>query len=143
MLEMAPEEVPQQLWEEPAADISGFEWETAPAATESDSWMTSATSFERATEFENETAPFAEVSGESQPVGSVQDSAPDVYGVYEQSPAATSSQSMSPEMLDELVRRVVAQMSEQVVREVAWEVVPDLAERLIKQRLEEEKTRTT
>jgi hypothetical protein len=41
------------------------------------------------------------------------------------------------------VRRVVAQMSEQVVREVAWEVVPDLAERLIKQRLEEEKTRTT
>jgi CheY-like chemotaxis protein len=141
MLEMAPEEVPQQLWEEPAADISGFEWEAASAATGSDSWMTSATSFETATEFENETAPFAEVSGESQPVGSVQDSAPDVYGVYEQSPAATSSQSMSPEMLDELVRRVVAQMSEQVVREIAWEVVPDLAERLIRQRLQEEQTR--
>jgi hypothetical protein len=37
----------------------------------------------------------------------------------------------------------VAQMSERVVREIAWEVVPDLAERLIKQRLEEEKTRPT
>jgi hypothetical protein len=40
-----------------------------------------------------------------------------------------------------VVRRVVAQISEQVVREIAWEVVPDLAERLIKQRLEEEKSR--
>jgi hypothetical protein len=48
----------------------------------------------------------------------------------------------SPAMLDEVVRRVVAHMSEQVVREIAWEVVPDLAERLIKQRLEEENPRT-
>jgi hypothetical protein len=43
--------------------------------------------------------------------------------------------------MDELVRRVVAQMSEQVVREIAWEVVPDLAERLIRQRLREEESR--
>jgi hypothetical protein len=40
-----------------------------------------------------------------------------------------------------LVRRVVAHMSERVVREIAWEVVPDLAERLIRQHLEEEQTR--
>lgn len=56
--------------------------------------------------------------------------------------AASSSSALSPEMLDEVVRRVVAHISEQVVREIAWEVVPDLAERLIKQRLEEEKSRT-
>ena len=55
-------------------------------------------------------------------------------------PAASAS-SLSPEMMDELVRRVVAHMSNEVVREVAWEVVPDLAERLIKQRLEEEQPR--
>ena len=61
----------------------------------------------------------------------------------EPSGAASPAASLSPEMLDEVVRRVVAQMSEQVVREIAWEVVPDLAERLIRQRLEEEKTRTT
>jgi CheY-like chemotaxis protein len=61
----------------------------------------------------------------------------------EVSQAASAASSLSPEMMDELVRRVVAQMSEKVVREVAWEVVPDLAERLIKQRLEEEKTRPT
>ncbi|HEV2799065.1 MAG TPA: response regulator [Pyrinomonadaceae bacterium] len=53
---------------------------------------------------------------------------------------ATAAAALSPEMLDEVVRRVVAQMSEQVVREIAWEVVPELAERLIKQRLEEERT---
>ncbi len=56
------------------------------------------------------------------------------------SPAASAS--LSPDMLDEVVRRVVAHLSEQVVREIAWEVVPDLAERLIKQRLEEDKSRT-
>ncbi|HZH89436.1 MAG TPA: response regulator [Pyrinomonadaceae bacterium] len=55
--------------------------------------------------------------------------------------ASASAASLSPEVLDELVRRVVAQMSEQVVREIAWEVVPDLAERLIRQRLEEERAR--
>ncbi|MDQ1559443.1 MAG: hypothetical protein QOD32_2503 [Pyrinomonadaceae bacterium] len=55
--------------------------------------------------------------------------------------ASSPASSLSPEMLDEVVRRVVAHMSEQVVREIAWEVVPDLAERLIKQRLEEEQKR--
>ena len=59
-----------------------------------------------------------------------------------QAASATTASSLSPEMLDEVVRRVVAHMSEQVVREIAWEVVPDLAERLIKQRLEEERSRT-
>jgi len=39
-----------------------------------------------------------------------------------------------------IARRVVELMSDKVVREIAWEVVPDLAERLIKQRLEEEHT---
>jgi CheY-like chemotaxis protein len=61
----------------------------------------------------------------------------------ESNQTSASASALSPEMLDEVVRRVVAHMSEQVVREIAWEVVPDLAERLIKQRLEEEKTRTT
>ena len=34
---------------------------------------------------------------------------------------------------DEIVRRVVAQISESVVREIAWEVVPDCVERVIKE----------
>lgn len=39
---------------------------------------------------------------------------------------------ISPALIDEIVRRVVAQMSDSVVREIAWEVVPDCVERVIK-----------
>jgi CheY-like chemotaxis protein len=38
-------------------------------------------------------------------------------------------------VIDDIVKRVVAEMSERVVREIAWEVVPDLAELLIKKHL--------
>ncbi len=41
--------------------------------------------------------------------------------------------------LQALTREVVERMSDKVVREIAWEVVPDLAELLIKKRLDEEK----
>jgi CheY-like chemotaxis protein len=44
---------------------------------------------------------------------------------------------LSPEMIDAIARRVVEMMSDKVVREIAWEVVPDMAELLIKQQLEE------
>ena len=46
---------------------------------------------------------------------------------------------LSPEVMDAIVRRVVEQMSEKVVREIAWEVVPELAELLIKKKLDEQK----
>jgi CheY-like chemotaxis protein len=48
-----------------------------------------------------------------------------------------SADQLTPEMIDAIARRVVEMMSDKVVREVAWEVVPDLAELLIKQQLEE------
>ncbi len=48
---------------------------------------------------------------------------------------------LSPEMIDAVARRVVELMSDTVVREIAWEVVPDLAERLIQRRFDEEKAR--
>jgi CheY-like chemotaxis protein len=48
-----------------------------------------------------------------------------------------SADQLSPEMIDAIARRVVEMMSDKVVREIAWEVVPDLAELLIKQQLEE------
>jgi CheY-like chemotaxis protein len=46
---------------------------------------------------------------------------------------------LSPETIDAIARRVVEQMSDKVVREIAWEVLPDLAELLIKQKLHEQK----
>jgi len=47
--------------------------------------------------------------------------------------------SLSSETIDAIARRVVEQMSEKVVREITWEVVPELAELLIRKRLEEQK----
>jgi CheY-like chemotaxis protein len=44
---------------------------------------------------------------------------------------------LSPQLIDAIARRAVAQMSEKVVQEIAWEVVPQLAELLIKRQLEE------
>lgn len=46
-----------------------------------------------------------------------------------------SSFTLPPAVVDDIVRRVIAEMSERVVREIAWEVVPDLAELLIKKHL--------
>jgi len=46
---------------------------------------------------------------------------------------------LSPEMIDAIARRAVEMMSDKVIREIAWEVVPDLAELLIKKQLEETK----
>lgn len=63
----------------------------------------------------------------------VQDVAPGVIG----NPHDTTlnAQAIPEAVIDEIVKRVVAQMSEKVVQEVAWEVVPDLAELLIRRQL--------
>jgi CheY-like chemotaxis protein len=54
----------------------------------------------------------------------------------EESPRAGQ---LSPEQVETIARRVVELMSDKVVREIAWEVVPELAELLVKQRLDEER----
>jgi hypothetical protein len=53
--------------------------------------------------------------------------------------APISAGKLTPEMIDVIARRVVEMMSDKVVREIAWDVVPDLAELLIKQQLEKTK----
>jgi CheY-like chemotaxis protein len=148
--EEVAEEMPLPQEDETVAETYEFMSEHAYAETESAPFFESgasmgsaAPSAETVTHFESEAAPVeAESASHSSPADAAVESSPAVaVAAPEQSQA--SSASLSPEMLDEVVRRVVAHMSEQVVREIAWEVVPDLAERLIKQRLEEEKTRTT
>lgn len=57
--------------------------------------------------------------------------------------AAAGAAQLSPELVDAVARRVVELMSDRAVREIAWEVVPDLAERLIRERLAQENTRTS
>ena len=57
--------------------------------------------------------------------------------------ASAGAAQLSPELVDAVARRVVELMSDQAVREIAWEVVPDLAERLIRERLAQENARTS
>jgi hypothetical protein len=59
---------------------------------------------------------------------------------HEELPAAAPSESagvpVPVDMVEKIAQRVVAQISEKTVREIAWEVIPDLAETLIKQEIE-------
>ncbi len=51
--------------------------------------------------------------------------------------AAAPELDLSEESIDRIARRVVELLSEDTLREVAWEVIPDLAEIVIKERLKE------
>jgi CheY-like chemotaxis protein len=51
-------------------------------------------------------------------------------------PSESAALSVPVEMVEKIAQRVVAQISEKAVREIAWEVIPDLAEALIKQEIE-------
>src|SRR5438552_1596797 len=57
----------------------------------------------------------------------------------ERAPASSAANlsDLSPEAIDAIAQRVVAHLSDKVVREIAWEVVPELSELLIKQKLRE------
>jgi CheY-like chemotaxis protein len=51
--------------------------------------------------------------------------------------AAPSEIRVSPEMLEEIVRKVVSDLAPGIVTNIAWEVIPELANSLIKKRIEE------
>jgi CheY-like chemotaxis protein len=65
-------------------------------------------------------------------------SEPALTSAIEASPVSgITAEQLSPEMIDAIARRAVEHMSEKVIQEIAWEVVPQLAELLIKRQLEE------
>jgi hypothetical protein len=47
---------------------------------------------------------------------------------------------LTDEQVDRIARRVVQLMSDQVVRNIAWEVIPDLAEMVVKERIKQLET---
>jgi len=51
-------------------------------------------------------------------------------------PSEAAAVSVPVDMVERIAQRVVAQISEKAVREIAWEVIPDLAEALLKQEIE-------
>ncbi|MCM3875878.1 MAG: hypothetical protein NEA02_05605, partial [Thermoanaerobaculia bacterium] len=51
--------------------------------------------------------------------------------------AAVAAGPLSDDDIDRIARRVLELSGERIVRKIAWDVVPELAERLVKERLEE------
>ncbi len=80
-----------------------------------------------------ETAPLAPPQYSEQPL--VQATPVSAQPLVQATPV--SAQELSPEMIDAIARRAVEHLSEKVIQEIAWEVVPQLAELLIKRQLEE------
>jgi twitching motility two-component system response regulator PilG len=54
-------------------------------------------------------------------------------------PGSEETEGLSAAAIDAIARRLVERMSDKVIREIAWEVVPELSELLIKQKLDESK----
>jgi len=77
----------------------------------------------------------AEMPQESSPV--VEDMTPADTQVSPVASAATGAPELSAEAIDAIARRVIEQMSDKVVREIAWEVVPELSELMIRKKLEQ------
>ncbi|HYH10364.1 MAG TPA: response regulator [Thermoanaerobaculia bacterium] len=50
-------------------------------------------------------------------------------------PIASRGGELTDDQIDRIARRVVELMSDQVVRNIAWEVIPDLAEMVVKERI--------
>jgi len=86
-------------------------------------------------EVRSEPSLVAPASAVATPASSVATSA----AAVESAAASAGVGELSPEMIDAIARRAVELMSDKVIREIAWEVVPDLAELLIKKQLEETK----
>jgi CheY-like chemotaxis protein len=91
---------------------------------------------ETVTEVAEQTAPvFEPVPAPSEPVAQPEP----VHAVTTSTVAITSIEQIPQHLIDEIVRRAIAKMSDEVVREIAWEVVPDMAELLLKKQIKEQK----
>jgi CheY-like chemotaxis protein len=91
-----------------------------------------------------QTAAAAETSAEdqqSQPAAASENIQPDVSQseneVMAASAAVGASSQLSPEMIDAIAQRVIEKLSDRTVKEIAWEVVPQHADLIIKKMVEE------
>jgi CheY-like chemotaxis protein len=156
----APAPQPDSPWSEPATATPS--WATAsepePASPDVESFTDmAAPPFEaRGAEpspFESAAEPAVESQFETAPEPVVEElpSAPQAPTVPDESsswaaraaasetstpaPVAFDPAHLSEEQIDRIARRVVELMSEQVVRNIAWEVIPDVAEMVVKERI--------
>lgn len=69
--------------------------------------------------------------------------APAMSSAKEPANGGHATSELSAATMEEIVRRVIAEMSDSVVREVAWEVVPDCVERVVDQLTRESLSKPT
>jgi CheY-like chemotaxis protein len=154
-LDEAPEEAPAEaVYHVPAFSrasaslkhtpgAAGSEWSTRPLheeASPAGELSTSPHGFERILD-----EPVAEAADSSVSLGEQETGDISSDSVASAAPAAAVSApsgvlalgQLSPEIIDAIARRAVEHLSEKAVQEIAWEVVPQLAELLIKRQLEE------
>jgi hypothetical protein len=125
-----------------------FESEYADGSVEGDLPKPPAVAHAAPSEGATTAAPVEESSSVAHEMGDAREAAapsepsPAGYAVGEARAGVEESEragQLSRADVDAIARRVVELMSERLVREIAWEVVPELAELLIKRRLEEER----
>jgi hypothetical protein len=69
-----------------------------------------------------------------------EESKPPVPAAAHAAVSGATNGELSDEQIDRIARRVVQLMSDQVVRNIAWEVIPDLAEMVVKERIRQLET---
>ena len=79
-----------------------------------------------------EEAPVAEAAAEAEPA---EPPMPSPVLAPEAPSIPISARDLTDEQVDRIARRVVELMSDHVVRNIAWEVIPDLAEMVVKERI--------
>jgi CheY-like chemotaxis protein len=115
-------------------------YEAAPARTFVEPQVTEAPSYQSAAPYQSEIHDsFADTQDVSYAIAEPEPEAKSVSSSVTSAAASVGVGDLSPEMIDAIARRAVELMSDKVIREIAWEVVPDLAELLIKKQLEETK----
>jgi CheY-like chemotaxis protein len=112
----------------PAAPSSPSPWDEAPAAP-APGWP-AATSSDMSASRSSGAAEKPFGGGSRQ-----ESSMPDESASASSSPASGSGSDLTEAQVDRIARRVVQLISDQVVRNIAWEVIPDLAEMVVKERI--------
>ncbi|HEX2271392.1 MAG TPA: hypothetical protein VHH35_17735, partial [Pyrinomonadaceae bacterium] len=148
--EFAPsyEPVPMRAFVEPevretVATVGAYEPSYQPSY-QPETYQSDSYSFSETQEIPYVSAP--EVDGKEETTVVSPELSPEPVPATPHAAASAAAQSftadqLSPEMIDAIARRAVELMSDKVIREIAWEVVPDLAELLIKRQLEERQTK--
>ena len=136
--ELTPSQEPEQVAPETVVDYEQPSWDLTPSHDAEQFEPEAGEAEQLATNDEQSILP--EISNEPVALNEAQSATAEDAPIESlSSPHGTGStqQELSPETIDAIARRVIEQMSDKVVREIAWEVVPELSELMIKKKLDQ------